>query len=462
MIQSAAMQLWLVCGVALGLVACADTADMEPAPTRTTHQAAEGTPVEYAYATHQERVVLYLTNRARTQPDKYNPASPYPPTPPLRYHKALSEAARFHAEQVTTQDCWCEDHSSCCEVGKRGDDFVCLTPSGACGAMSADARVQLWTTAYSGENMARGYATGAAAIDGWISSPGHWANINSGQHGLLGVGQHNTSWVQDFGRPSGAPPVAADGIHFEDGGGTRFGITYYQPGTGGPREVIAVVDGQCHTMALVAGEAEHGAFEASLSLDPGCHRYYFYVRDGQGADHVWPEVGSLGAGKGDGACALWSENRPAESCTPAGQTCTTGDTRMCYTGPFGTKGIGQCVAGVERCVGAVWQGECRLEVLPGEEVCGGGVDEDCDGEVDEGCQVAPTPDMGGDEDLGAADQGVMPTPGGSTGDDGGCASAQAGPQALWTTLMGCMGVLALVRRRVALRGARDPKRDETR
>lgn len=432
---------------------------IDPVASRTHGQELEGSPAEYAFASHQERVILYMTNRARSQPERFNPGSPYPVQAPLRYDRKLSEAARFHAQQIIEASCWCEDHSSCCEVGKEGADFACMGASGGCGVMSAEARVGLWSPSYSGENMARGYATGAAAVDGWIGSPGHWANFNSGAHTLLGVGHYNGAWVQDFGRASGAPPVAADGVHYEEGGQTRFGITYYQPGTGGPREIIAVVDGQCHPMRLEAGAPEHGAFEAALSLDGSCHRYYFYVRDGMGMDRVWPEQGSFGAGGSD--CAYWSENRPAESCTPAGQTCTTGDTRACYTGPFGTRDVGSCAAGVERCVGGVWQGMCRLEVLPAEEVCGDGVDDDCDGAADDGCQVAVEPDMSVPVDMGGADMAAPPTPS-EGGAGGGCASAGA-TATLWQTLLGCMGVAALMRRRSAGRvGSRDPKQRETR
>jgi hypothetical protein len=461
MIELGARRWALVCAGLLA-TACMD-ADEGPGSVRTAQQAVEGSPAEYSFARHQERVVLYLTNRARSQPEKYNPGSPYPVQPPLRYNRELSEAGRFHAQQIIEADCWCEDHSSCCEVGMQGGDLACTTASSGCGVMSAEARVTQWSAAYSGENMARGYPTGAAAIDGWISSPGHWKNINSAAHTMLGVGDFGGAWVQDFGRAGGAPPVAADGVHMDVDGQTRLGITYYQPGTGGPREIIAVVDGACHAMALEAGEPDHGAFEVSVSLEPGCHRYYFYVRDGAGVDHVWPEVGSFGASKGGGECAYWSENRPAESCTPAGQSCTTGDTRACYTGPFGTKGVGQCAAGVERCLAGAWQGECRLEVLPGEaEICDNAVDEDCDGALDNGCAVASEPDMGSAPDLGSSEPEPEPAQSGGGEDSGGCASGHGATGTLWQALVGCMGMAALKRRRRAVRVEKLPKQRETR
>ncbi|MEM9860247.1 MAG: vWA domain-containing protein [Myxococcota bacterium] len=64
-----------------------------------------------------------------------------------------------------------------------------------------------------------------------------------------------------------------------------------------------------------------------------------------------------------------------------GCTCSGGETRDCYGGPPGTRGEGECRSGRQRCDGAGW-GECTGDVVPVEEVCSGGDDEDCDGLVD--------------------------------------------------------------------------------
>jgi hypothetical protein len=49
----------------------------------------------------------------------------------------------------------------------------------------------------------------------------------------------------------------------------------------------------------------------------------------------------------------------------------------------GKSNIGVCTLGTEACRGGVWVG-CSA-VLPSEEVCGNGVDDDCDGSADDGC-----------------------------------------------------------------------------
>jgi uncharacterized protein YkwD len=370
---------------------------------QTRHQAV-GEPRD-GYPSHNERVVLYLTNRARTEPDAFNPEEPYPATPPLRFDLNLSKAARFHAQHIIDAGCWCEDHSSCCPMEEAAEGGQCAGPSTGCGATMPGERVAYWSSNYTGENQAQGYQTAHAVLDGWIHSSGHWQNINSSTHNLLGSGEYNTGWVQDFGAGSGARPVAADGIHFTDQTNQTFGITYFQPGTGGPRTILAIVDGQCHDLDLAYGQPELGAFETTLSLEPGCHRYYFHITDGDGNNHVYPSQGSLGAVVGSAEdCPLFSENRPADTCSPSGQSCETGHTRPCYNGPWGSEGSGICEAGVERCVGRQWTGECRLQTLPEDtDICDNGLDDDCDGTIDDGCGGGGEVGDAGSSDAGSGD-----------------------------------------------------------
>lgn len=51
---------------------------------------------------------------------------------------------------------------------------------------------------YAGENIAAGYRTPAAVVEGWMNSSGHRANILDGRFRRIGVGFNNYGWVQLF------------------------------------------------------------------------------------------------------------------------------------------------------------------------------------------------------------------------------------------------------------------------
>jgi hypothetical protein len=55
--------------------------------------------------------------------------------------------------------------------------------------------------------------------------------------------------------------------------------------------------------------------------------------------------------------------------------------RSCYTGPYGTEGVGICHDGWQECVNGSWS-SCYDEVTPEKEICDG-EDNDCDGKDDE-------------------------------------------------------------------------------
>lgn len=81
-------------------------------------------------------------------------------------------------------------------------------------------------------------------------------------------------------------------------------------------------------------------------------------------------------------------NEDGASCV-----CVPGSSASCYTGPSGTLGVGQCVAGIAICdvAGLTYQ-NCAGEVLPGTETCFTSIDDDCDGSTNEdgpgcGCDI---------------------------------------------------------------------------
>ena len=88
---------------------------------------------------------------------------------------------------------------------------------------------------------------------------------------------------------------------------------------------------------------------------------------------------------------------PTEACdgldddcdgtTDEGCTCTTNQTRPCYSGAPATEDVGPCHGGTQTCTNGSW-GSCVGEVTPTTEVCDL-VDQDCDGNASEGTCSLP-------------------------------------------------------------------------
>jgi uncharacterized protein YkwD len=49
-----------------------------------------------------------------------------------------------------------------------------------------------------GENIFKGPTSAKEAMDGFMESPGHCANIMSPEFSVVGVGVHGDSWTQSF------------------------------------------------------------------------------------------------------------------------------------------------------------------------------------------------------------------------------------------------------------------------
>ena len=67
------------------------------------------------------------------------------------------------------------------------------------------------TTSGWGENIAYGYATPEAVMQGWLNSPGHRANIETASFRSIGVGAASSTtgriyWAQAFGTQTGSAP----------------------------------------------------------------------------------------------------------------------------------------------------------------------------------------------------------------------------------------------------------------
>jgi uncharacterized protein YkwD len=101
---------------------------------------------------------------------------------PVASQPQLTRAAQIHADDMAANDYFA--HSS--QDGRAPWDR---------------ARQQGFTGRGIGENIARGYATPRAVVDGWMGSSGHRANIENCAYRSIGVGYHagTKTWVQLFG-----------------------------------------------------------------------------------------------------------------------------------------------------------------------------------------------------------------------------------------------------------------------
>ncbi|WP_344282785.1 CAP domain-containing protein, partial [Actinomadura napierensis] len=155
----------------------APTRSPKPAKTKTAPAAKDDPPrtgpTLSPGSTGPENAVVALTNAERAKAG----------CDALRVDRRLVTAARAHSADMAANDYF--DHDS-----PNGDSpWMRMREAGYAGPGA--------------ENIARGYATAAAVVDGWMASPGHRANIlNCGLRAIgvgMAAGSDGPLWTQDFG-----------------------------------------------------------------------------------------------------------------------------------------------------------------------------------------------------------------------------------------------------------------------
>ncbi|GAB4476465.1 MAG: hypothetical protein OHK0037_38080 [Elainellaceae cyanobacterium] len=127
--------------------------------------------------------VLRLTNEFRQQNG----------VQPLTYNSKLGNAAQGHTINMANLDFFSHTGKDGSTIGQR------VTASG-------------YQWSFTGENIAAGYTTPQAVVNGWINSPGHRANMLNPNYQEIGIGYHYLSndtgqvnyyhyWTQNFGKP---------------------------------------------------------------------------------------------------------------------------------------------------------------------------------------------------------------------------------------------------------------------
>jgi uncharacterized protein YkwD len=148
--------------------------------------AAPFSPPQAAQAGNVQARILALVNEARAQPRRCG-AESFAAVHPLRWSNTLQEAAAGHAADMAR-------HSYFSHTGRDGSNVT----------DRASRAGYAWRAV--GENIAAGQMQADAAVQGWLNSPGHCANLMAPAYTEMGAAfavNTNSSagiyWVQVFG-----------------------------------------------------------------------------------------------------------------------------------------------------------------------------------------------------------------------------------------------------------------------
>jgi len=139
-----------------------------------------------------EDEVLALVNAARAAGHDCDSKGDFGPTNPLTMNASLRCAARKHAFDMSSRDFF--DH-----INPDGETFIDRIVMAGYGSYTII-----------GENIAGGgdLMDPKLAVDGWLASDGHCANIMNPLYTEFGAGAHEGEgaltfyWTQEFGRPN--------------------------------------------------------------------------------------------------------------------------------------------------------------------------------------------------------------------------------------------------------------------
>lgn len=131
-----------------------------------------------APVTPNQQKLLDMVNNSRSKGcdcgNKY-----YPPVPAVVWNAQLEQAAKKHSEYMNSTGNLSHTGQNNSDAGER------ITNEG-----------YDWMTY--GENIAEGYSTEGAVMQGWLNSDGHCKNIMDAEFKEMGVATSGTFWTQVF------------------------------------------------------------------------------------------------------------------------------------------------------------------------------------------------------------------------------------------------------------------------
>ena len=266
--------------------------------------AGNGDPIG-GHPSYRERAIHALTNACRNDPQEYRERwldgakillpKNYPPVRALSWTLPLNRSARAHSIDMKTSGCF--RHDSC-----DGTSLWDRIGSYYKGATSM------------AENIAAGYRSPLAAVNGWLledgapdksKGDGHRRNIMAAKFTEVGCGSTTggrlkTYDTQDFGngaRDHASPLLSGSHIIEQD----RVVFLASFDAAGAPKEASLVLDGDAMDMKLTFGTAARGTYRVERDAGERCRWYRFRFRDAAGKTWYYPEGGRLFT-TGEGGC----------------------------------------------------------------------------------------------------------------------------------------------------------------
>jgi hypothetical protein len=195
---------------------------------------------------------------------------------PLKRSTSLDNAARYYSTDMGQDDYFGDVPEPHDTYDRSGGTLVWVCDVGT--------RIAIYySPSWWGENIAAGYSTPQAVMDGWMNSPPHRANILSPNFWEIGVGYYTGSgshapyWTQDFGRQSGVYPLIVNG---EAATTNSTSVSLYVYGSGDWDEMRLRNDSGAWT--------DWQSFQSTLSwtLNPGAGQHTVCVELRRGAQTV--------------------------------------------------------------------------------------------------------------------------------------------------------------------------------
>jgi len=265
------------------------------------------------YPNYSERLLHHWTNAVRVEPSafkedyidggcRWNQFSDdeQTPKPPLMWNHGLNEAARFHTEDMDSNDWFAHESSD--------------------GTSFWDRTSRYYSGGVIGENIAWGYVDEFEAVTtGWMcSTMGHRESLMSGDFNELGTGVLNTYYTQDFGGRNTDYRLISMGIHspMVPQGGVEFFADFYDEDGEAPDRFEVFLDGKGYKMELLYGEESQGVWTAEVATDTEeCHVYWFEAERGDRMA-TFPAEGVYGYGPCDfdNAESMWMSPEERQGC----------------------------------------------------------------------------------------------------------------------------------------------------